>query len=178
MGADVNEVFPSVNDFQQLSDMFKDDQYIFNMHHHKHPTNHQRNRKIGLGTSPQPIAYLLLKDTATKQDLLRGLLFAFVVRQLWSDLSKINTTNTTSTSSNNNNSTSDSSPLNPHDTWELFHRARALLSQQCINTHLLYDGHTVSLGERLINDVIDSEWHVEELLLETRHARLVVPKTI
>ena len=169
VGANVNEVFPSVHDYHKLSTMFQDEQYIFNMHHYKH-THQKNNRNVGL--SPLPTAYLLLKENATKQDLLRGLIFDFVVRQLWSDSSKI------TTATNNNNNVSDSSSTSFHDMWELLHRARALLSQPCINTHLLYDGHTVSLGERLINDIMDSEWHVEELLLETRHARLVVPKTI
>ena len=142
VGADVNQVFPTVTDFQHLSTMFNDDQYIFNMHAQKHPNQKSKRNAIwGSSTPLPPTGYLLLKDNATKQDLLRGLIFSFVVRQLWFDASKSNIKNNTTnnnTTTNSSTSSSDSSTLpNPLDTWALFHRPEHSYPNH-VSTHTCY----------------------------------------
>ena len=168
--------FLSLSMLQRLLDIFRDDQYVISI------------RKQSSSTCE---IHLLLKEKASKKDLLLGLIHAFIVRYSlkckgFHDASKFRFMN----------------QFNPiqrqkvtESTYDILVRTRILINKSSesiqyddklnsmnkmnIDISNKSDGEIdmkkrVSVGLTTVEKVLNSQWLVEELLLETRHARLVI----
>lgn len=161
---------------QRLLEIFRDDLYVISI------------RKQSKTTCE---IHLLLKEKASKKDLLLGLIHAFIVRYSlkcrgYHDASKLKfmikfnriqrqkvtestydiLVRTRILINKSSNSIKNESELNPMNS---------------INVDDIREGDNemdmkkkVSVGLSTVEKVLNSQWLVEELLLETRHARLVI----
>ena len=161
---------------QRLLDIFRDDQYVISIREQS--------------TSTCEI-HLLLKEKASKKDLLLGLIHAFIVRyslkcrgfheaSKFRFMHQINGTQRQKVT---------------ESTYDILVRTRILLNKSSDNvqneSELNFINNMnidvisqvdneidvrkkVSVGLSTVEKVLNSQWLVEELLLETRHARLVI----
>ena len=161
---------------QRLLDIFRDDQYVISI------------RKQSSSTCE---IHLLLKEKASKKDLLLGLIHAFIVRYSlkckgFHDASKFRFINQFNGIQRQKVTES---------TYDILVRTRILINKSSnsiknenelnainsINVDDIREGDNemdmkkkVSVGLSTVEKVLSSQWLVEELLLETRHARLVI----
>ena len=161
---------------QRLLDIFRDDQYVISI------------RKQSSSTCE---IHLLLKEKASKKDLLLGLIHAFIVRYSlkcsgFHDTSKFRFMNQFNRIQRQKVTES---------TYDILVRTRILINKS--SESIQYDNELnsinkmniditskgdgendmkkrVSVGLTTVEKVLNSQWLVEELLLETRHARLVI----
>ena len=161
---------------QRLLDIFRDDQYVISI------------RKQSSSTCE---IHLLLKEKASKKDLLLGLIHAFIVRYSlkckgFHDASNFRFMNRFNRVQRQKVTES---------TYDILVRTRILINKS--SESIQYDNELnsinkmniditskgdgendmkkrVSVGLTTVEKVLNSQWLVEELLLETRHARLVI----
>ena len=122
--------------------------------------------------------HLLLKEKCTKQDLLLGLVHAFIVRYAmkskgFQGASKLDISQHLNLKQNDKASES---------TYDILVRTRSLLlrkadSESSSGSTAVIEGESeLTVGHSTVQQVLRSQWLVEELLLETRHARLEIKK--
>lgn len=130
----------------------------------------------------------MLKEKCTKQDLLLGLIHAFIVRfamksKGFQGASKVDFVQHLNISQSEKASES---------TYDILVRTRGLLHRKadCVPGEKGIASETfnsspaagiegdleLSVGQSTVQQVLRSQWLVEELLLETRHARLEIKK--
>lgn len=133
--------------------------------------------------------HLLIKENATKDDLLMGLIHAYTVRSIlkvdgYKGTSKLNFWE----------KMSNSKKQQLTESFDILRRARLILRKDnsetdrdrstFINQNIGYtdvNSNNISdidsessIGNRTVREIMNSSWLVEELLLETRHARLEI----
>jgi hypothetical protein len=157
---------------KRLLEIFRHDQYIISI------------RKPSVSTCE---VYLLLKEKCTKQDLLLGLVHAFIVRFAMKSKGFQGASKLDFLQHLNLNQSEKAS----ESTYDILVRTRDLLHRKAdsvpVEKGAAFESSSsaavaiereieLSVGQSTVQQVLRSQWLVEELLLETRHARLEIKK--
>jgi Vitamin B6 photo-protection and homoeostasis len=170
VGSDLNVAVRSAEELQMLLGLFREDKYILSV----------RGRPGASGGNTAATIHLLLKENATKKDILLGLVHAYVVRAALLERGIVKAPQNmsavmwdfvvqrTKCSPDNKICTSKGSTNPPK-------LDQTIIKDLLWSTHTqLYSGRpgVVPVGPQIVQEILDSPWLVEELLLETRYARL------
>jgi hypothetical protein len=129
--------------------------------------------------------HLLIKEHATKDDLLMGLIHAYTVRSVlklegYKVASNLNFLK----------KIGDNEKQSPQlfdilrESREMLHKNDSIIDKDTFEDHkkphidvdkyIIDNDRMPTIGDRTVREIMNSPWLVEELLLETRHARLEI----